>query len=157
MKRIFSVVCAAVLVASASTAYAQSPSEQFGFGASIGWFGAGGHLAYAITPAIHVGTQFGLDISDGNSDLTFAPYGKFILAGSKELKPFFIGQFIINSNSGGGDATTGLRFGAGAEYFVSKNLGIFAQIRVLDIPFSPSGSKVAFGIATPAIGAEWFL
>ena len=156
MKKFFLVLVAAVMMSGAATVSAQSPSEAFGLGASLGWYNAGGHLVYAITPAVHVGTQFGLLISDGNTELTFAPYGKFLFKGTKELKPFVIGQFFISSSSVEGSSSTGLLFGGGAEYFITSNFGLFAQIAVLRLPFSPSGSKVSFGLATPAIGAEWF-
>ncbi|MCX6140590.1 MAG: hypothetical protein NTX15_07165 [Candidatus Kapabacteria bacterium] len=158
MKKIFLVLLATVMMAGAGTVSAQSPDQAFGIGASIGWYGNGGHLVYAISPAIHVGTQFGLLISDGSTQLTFAPYGKFLFKGTKELKPFLIGQFAIQSNSATNvtsATSTGLTFGGGAEYFITSNFGIFAQIAVLSIPFN-TGSVVSFGIATPAIGAEWF-
>lgn len=156
MKKFFLVLIAAVMMSGAATVSAQSPSEAFGLGASLGWYDAGGHVVYAITPAVHVGTQFGLLISDGNTNLTFAPYGKFLFSGSKELKPFVIGQFFISSSSVEGSSSTGLLFGGGAEYFITPHFGLFAQIAVLRLPFSPSGSKVSFGLATPSIGAEWF-
>lgn len=159
MKKVFLVLMAAVMMSGAATMSAQSPSEAFGIGASLGWFGAGGHVVYAISPAIHVGTQFGLLISDGSTQLTFAPYGKFLFKGTKELKPFVIGQFAIQSNSAstaGSATSTGITFGGGAEYFITSDFGIFAQIAVLNIPFN-TGSVVSFGIATPAIGVEWFL
>ena len=156
MKNLFLVLIAFVMMSGAAMVSAQSPSGQVGVGASIGWHDIGGHVVYAIDPAFHVGTQFGLLISDGNTQLTFAPYGKFLFKGSKELKPFLIGQLFISSSSVSGSSTTGLIFGGGAEYFITDRFGLFAQLAVLRIPFSPTGSKVSFGIATPAIGAEWF-
>jgi len=158
VKNLFVVIVAALTVLGTSNASAQSPSEQFGVGASIGWFGSGGHAVYAFNSSLHVGTQFGLLISDGNTNLTFAPYVKYLIGGSKTLRPFFIGQFYISSTTANSTtaSSTGLRFGGGAEYFIGNDFGIFAQIAILDLPFSPTGSAVSFGIATPAIGVEWF-
>ena len=144
------------MVSGATMVSAQSPSGQLGVGASIGWYDIGGHVVYAIDPAFHVGTQFGLLISDGHTQLTFAPYGKYLFKGSKELKPFLIGQLFLTSSTVSGSSTTGLTFGGGAEYFITDHFGVFAQIAVLKVPFSPSTQYVTFGIATPAIGVEWF-
>lgn len=153
MKKLFLVAIALFALGTAVTS-AQSPSEQIGFGASLGWFDAGGHVVYAIDPAIHVGTQFGLVISDGNTNLTFAPYFKFLMKGTKEFKPYVIGQFYVTS--GGSQTNTGIRAAMGGEYFVTPSFGLFAQIALLDIPFA-TGSKAAFGIAFPSIGFEWFM
>lgn len=159
MKNVFIVLVAAFTVLGTSIASAQSPSEQLGVGASIGWFGSGGHVVYALDSNLHVGTQFGLLINDdGDMDFTFAPYGKYFISGLKTFRPFVIGQFYISSTTEKLEtvSSTGIRFGGGAEYFIGNNLGIFAQIAVFELPFSPSDAKMSFGILTPAIGIEWF-
>jgi hypothetical protein len=149
----------ALVSSAAVTASAQGPASAFGVGASVGWFGNGGHLVYAVQSNLHLGTQFGLRVSDGNTDLTFAPYGKYLFTSSSGLSPYILGQFYVSSQSANGSSTssTGLTFGGGIEYFVSKHFGVFGQINVLDLPFSPEGSKAAFGILSPAIGVEFFL
>ncbi|MBK7986869.1 MAG: hypothetical protein IPK11_08125 [Ignavibacteria bacterium] len=44
----------------------------------------------------------------------------------------------------------------GAEYFASKNLGIYGSLSVLELGFDPS--RTTFGIGASAnIGIEWFM
>ena len=113
------------------------------------------HLAYAISPAFHIGAQLGLDLhsSDGksNNGVYFAPYGKFIMSGMKDMKPYFWGAFVVSSST---TTSTGLALGAGAEYFASRNVGVFGQFSVINIGFSPSDTHI--GIVFPQVGIEWF-
>jgi len=150
---------AVVTLFGASVASAQSPSEQFGFGVSAGDGLVGGHAVYAVTPAVHIGTQLGLVLTDGNNQFVFAPYGKFLFKGPKELKPYVWAQFGIATGkmvNGISSTQTGLAFGGGAEYFATPNVGIFGQIAVLDIGFGTGGTTV-FGLISPRVGIEWFL
>jgi hypothetical protein len=152
MKQCFTSMCIALVAMFAfTTASAQSPSGQFGLGATVGDLTAA-QIQYALDPAMHIGANVGLALQDGTNLLTFAPYFKFLMRGSKEFKPFFIGQFVIVS--GGGATSTGLGIGAGAEYFISSDFGLFAQVTVLGVSFDPSVTR--FGVLTPRIGAEWF-
>jgi hypothetical protein len=134
------------------TAFAQTPDRQVGIGIST----SGAHVAYAISPGFHVGTQFGIDMYSSNgvssNGITFAPFAKFILAGMKDMKPYFWGAFGVQS--GGGKTTTGLSLGAGAEYFASRNIGVFGHVSVINVGFDPSYTHI--GIVFPQVGIEWF-
>lgn len=161
MKKVVAIAVVALVLVMGTQLKAQSPSQQFGIGAMVGGMNAV-TAQYALSPAFHLGAGLGLELRDGNSFVSFAPYAKFIFAGSKELKPFLLGIFSINSSSSGqtgveGSTSTALNFGGGVEYFVTPNFGIWAGIVVLNLPLSPSGSKVGFGILSPTVGAEWFL
>lgn len=146
-----------------NAAHAQSPSEQLGLGVTAGGNLIGGHLAYAITPAIHLGAQFGFMIhsADGESSnqLRLAPYGKFILAGTPQFKPFAMVGFNISSAPAalGNDNVTsqGLFANAGAEYFINRNFGVFGMFTVIDIGFGDN-SYTEIGLGRPYVGAEWF-
>lgn len=158
MKRSFAIIAALVLTVAAANA--QSPDRTFGFGVTAGQ-SLGGHILYAISPAIHVGTGFGLALQSSggvsSNQVYFAPYGKFLLSGTKEFKPFILGQFMISSG-GSGDNTstnTGLNFGVGGEYFITPRFGIQGMFNVIQIGLSPSSTS--FGLLTPAVGVEWFL
>lgn len=137
-----------------------SPEGQFGVGATVGSVTAA-QLQYAITAAFHVGASLGLAINDGSTNFLFGPYGKLILAGSREFKPYLIGQLMINRSSrtvatvSTSSTSTSLVAGAGAEYFVTHHLGIFATIPVLMLPFE-DGATVSLGILSPTLGVEWF-
>lgn len=152
MKKVFSTALAAIIVLlGTSVAKAQSPDQQFGFGFTAGQ-ALGGHLVYAISPAIHIGTGVGLRIQDGSNEFHLTPYGKFLFAGSKELKPYIIAQFGLAT--GGGTTRTGLGAGFGGEYFITPNFGLFGQIGVINIQFDPS--VTTFGLLEPTVGVEWF-
>lgn len=158
-------ILAVIAAFSFNAAHAQSPSSQLGVGITGGGF-LGGHIAYAISPAIHIGTQFGLQIySDDNvsrNSLEFGPYGKFILQGTPQFKPFGMIQFGIGSQStkpdGGSSVSntvTKLVFAGGAEYFLNRNFGIYGRVDVIDIGFGDN-SYTAFGIGSASVGVEWF-
>jgi hypothetical protein len=140
------------------SAMAQSPSKQFGVGINIGGNpNIGGTIQYALSPAIHVGSQFGLQINSENSNggeniLALAPYGKFIFAGKKNFKPYVTGQLSLVN--GGTRENTSLLAWAGAEYFVNKNLGIYGQLALIDVGFDPSYTAV--GLGRSMVGIEWF-
>ena len=161
----FSALCALVVLSAFSTMKAQSPDQQMGFGVSLGTGASGATFAYAINPGLHIGTGFGLTVSSSNSvssnTLIFAPYVKTLLKGSKDFVPFIMGQFVIASrpeetNPKVSNTSTGLGILGGAEYFASKNLGIYGSLSVLELGFDPS--RTAFGIGISAnIGIEWFM
>lgn len=158
MKRCILVIAMVLLGIGVSSA--QSPDRVFGIGVTAGQ-SLGGHVLYAVSPAVHVGTGFGLALqsSGGTSSnqVYFAPYGKFLFSGSKEFKPFILGQFIITSGGSGENSSTGtaLNFAVGGEYFITPRFGIQGMITVVNIGLSPSST--AFGLLTPAVGVEWFL
>lgn len=154
MKKGLFVAAAAMMICSAATLFANGPKSGLGVGVSTGWFGSGGQVQYAINHDLHVGAQVGFSISDG-TDITFAPYAKYFLGGSS-FRPYAIGQFAISSRSTGNTSTTGVNLGGGAQYWISEKFGVYGQISVLELPISPSGQDVAFGILTPSIGLELF-
>lgn len=137
------------------TAFAQSPDRQMGIGVTVGSVGGAAHMCYALSPAFHLGAQFGIDLASSggtsSNSIYFAPYGKFILAGTKDFKPYFFGAFAIQSGNG---TTTGLSLGAGGEYFATRNVGCYGQITVINVGFDPSYSHI--GIVHPQVGIEWF-
>lgn len=163
----FSALCALVVLSAFSTMKAQSPDQQMGFGVTMSASNVGGAVggatfAYAINPGLHIGTGFGLTVSSSNNvssnTVIFAPYVKGLFKGSKDFVPFIMGQFGITSGSSGGNSTTrtGLSVLGGAEYFASKNLGIYGSLSVLELGFDPS--ITTFGIGASAnIGIEWFM
>jgi len=159
MKKVLAIAFAAATMAVGASA--QSPDGQFGIGATAGYVN-GAQLQYAISPAFHLGTTIGLEITDGATGLVFGPYGKFILAGSKEFKPYILGQLAImrqSAKDGLGNTSsttnTSLIAGAGAEYFITPNFGVFGTIPVLSLPFE-DGATVSFGVLSPTVGIEWF-
>lgn len=171
----FSALCALVVLSAFSTMKAQSPDQQMGFGVSLGTGAIEGSalstpigsatVAYAINPGMHIGAGFGLGIISDNKEsynsLLFAPYFKALLKGSKDFVPFIMGQFVIASkptddNLKESKTSTSLNLLGGAEYFASKNLGIYGSLSVLELGFDPS--RTAFGIGISAnIGIEWFM
>lgn len=172
VRLMFSVLCALAVMGAFTCVKAQSPDQQLGFGVTMGsstttqGVSSGGTIAYALSPGMHIGTGFGLVISNrsvngssvSSNTLLFAPYFKALLKGSKDFVPFIMGQFsILNGSSGSVSSTsTGLGILGGAEYFASKNLGIYGSLSVLELGFDPS--VTAFGIGASAnIGIEWFM
>lgn len=147
-------------------ANAQTPDGQVGIGLTAG-NALGGHVAYALNPGFHIGAGVGLALtsrsSGGNSTsgnlLLFAPYAKLILAGMKDMKPYFFGAFVLTSGKGAGETesttNTGLNFGAGAEYFASRNVGIYGHLSVIRLGFGDV-STTDIGLLEPQVGIEWF-
>lgn len=146
------------LLISAMSSRAQSPDQQFGVGVTAGSM-YGGYLAYAISPAFHVGTGLGIRVQSNNNQFFFGPYGKFIFAGTDELKPFILGQFSILTDAAINDqgeqtAATSLAFAPGAEYFITQHFGLWGAITLLNLGFTPS--VTTFGLMNGTIGVEWF-
>lgn len=155
---LFALIVALIISSATSRSQGLSPDGQFGVGVVAGQM-YGGYLAYAITPAVHVGTGLGLRVESNNNQFYFAPYGKFIFAGTDELKPFIVGQFMILTdatinNQGEKTASTSLAFAPGAEYFITQHFGIWGAITVLNLGFTPSGTQ--FGLLLGNVGVEWF-
>ena len=154
---------------SQSNSSGMSPDRQMGIGLTAG-NSLGGHFAYALNPGFHIGTGFGIALSSrshtggssssGNT-IFFAPYAKFILSGMKDMKPYFFGSFSITSGkstleTNSVSATnTGLNLGAGAEYFASRNLGIYGHLTVIRLGFGDI-STTDIGLLAPQVGIEWF-
>ncbi|MCU0330683.1 MAG: hypothetical protein MUC47_06850 [Candidatus Kapabacteria bacterium] len=157
-----SLFAAAALTVGVTTASAQSPDQQFGLGVQAGSVN-GANVAYALSPSIHLGATVGLAVGDVPTTIMFAPYGKFILKGTKEFKPFVLGQFYVQRMStqavpgspSVSSTNTGLAFHGGAEWFATPNLGIYGMVGVVDIPFY-DGGQLAVGVLSPTIGVEWF-
>lgn len=178
-----SAVAAAAIFAF-GTAQAQTPDQQFGVG--INTTGSI-YAAYALNPAIHIGLGFSYvststavstttgsqtsSIDVPSSELFVGPFAKFLFMGTPIFKPFVIGQFGYASGSvkdPTNNVTTtvsrsAILAGGGAEYFVSRNLGIYAQVQLLefDLTADEDANKVSrkntsFGISNGAVGVEWF-
>lgn len=179
VRLMFSVLCALAVMGAFTSLKAQSPDQQLGFGVSLGTGATeesvlstpigSATVAYAINPGMHIGAGFGLGISStsangisvSSNSLLFAPYFKALLKGSKDFVPFIMGQFVIaskptESNPKESKTSTSLNLLGGAEYFASKNLGIYGSLSVLELGFDPS--VTTFGIGASAnIGIEWFM
>ncbi len=147
------------LLISAMSARAQlSPDQQFGVGVVAGSM-YGGYVAYALSPAFHLGTQIGIRVESNNNQFFFGPYGKFIFAGTDEFKPFILGQFSITTDAAINDqgqktAATSLAFAPGAEYFITQHFGVWGAITLLNMGFTPSVTQ--FGLLYGNVGVEWF-
>ena len=145
---------AAAAVFTFGTAQAQSPDGQLGLGITTG-SQLGGTISYAINPAFHLGTIVGFEAANNVNTIVLAPYGRFLFAGPNPfLKPFIQAQFSL-LKVGDAEATTAIGVGGGAEYFVNRNLGIYAGLTIFNLGLSPSGNT--FGLLSPQIGVEWFL
>lgn len=155
------VAFAILVVAVAMTfqnASAQSPNRMFGIG--VNTHGAA-ELCYAVSPAIHIGTSLGIDLSSesykgGDSktanSIFFGPYGRFILQGTKNFKPYLSGQIGIQS---GGDTKTGLDIGGGGFYFPENNVALFGQVSVVNLGFGDLSTS-NIGIHSGHMGILWF-
>ena len=136
------------------------------------------HAVYAVTPAIHIGAQFGASstvrTTEGSSDesgtnLTFAPYIKGLFFGIPSFKPFVEVQYAYtNTNTTIGSNKTSQPINAiwgslGAEYFINRYIGLFGKFRVVNADLTPvlenNGDKTkvsSFGILNTSVGIEWF-
>jgi len=171
MKKVVAVALVAFVLAMGTTMKAQSPDGQFGIGVALGTEGAvsGAQIQYAISPAFHIGTRFGISVMDGNTGIGLGPYAKFIFAGSKEFKPYVMAMLsFMNTSVDLGPNTasstqTGVNLGFGGEYFITPNFGAFGGITLVNIPFEKNedplvaARKVSFGVLMPTIGVEWFM
>ena len=168
MKRFFLSVF--TLAIASTFAMAQMPEEHVVVGASTGWF-PGAHIGYNISEKTQAGFQLGfrskgkadneVGTNAQNSFVTICLYGKHFLSKGGDFNTYGLGMLYINPASQDGinigGANEGFLLGAGAEYFPSKNVGLFAQIAVLRFPFSSTNDALNFGIMSPSVGIEWFL
>ncbi|MES2765997.1 MAG: outer membrane beta-barrel protein [Bacteroidota bacterium] len=156
----------------------ESPEMQFGVGMSTSSQFDAIHAAYAVTPAIHIGAQFGasstMTTTEGSSDesntgLTFAPYVKGLFFGLPSFKPFVEVQYAYtNTNTTVGSNTTSQPINTlwgsfGAEYFINRYIGLFGKFRAVSIDLTSvrenngDQTKVSsFGILDTSVGIEWF-
>jgi hypothetical protein len=157
----------------------ESPEGQFGIGVTTGSSLNALHGVYAITPAIHVGSQFGISSTaistEGSSQdvtstgVTFAPYVKGLFFGLPAFKPFVEVQYAytnINTTTGGTTTSQPISslWGAiGAEFFVNRYIGIYGKVRVasVDLDFVDEGNGdktkfTSFGLLDTGLGIEWF-
>jgi hypothetical protein len=156
-------VVAAAAVFAFGTAQAQTPDQQFGLGILVG-DGNGITAAYALTPAIHVGLQLSYVSASGGSGSTsssfIAPYGKFLFMGPGLLRPFINAQFAsVEAGETVGGVTSSVRrnyilAAGGAEYFFTRNLGAYGQVRLLQLGLDPSTTTIGLGVAQ--LGIEYF-
>jgi hypothetical protein len=157
----FAAIVALVLVGTASL-HAQgsiAPSSQLGIGVNT----SGITLQYAISPSVQVGalaTLLGVS-SDGNSATYFglAPYVRFLLEGT--VNPIFdVGaEFTKDPGLAIGDTnntSTALFASFGLEYFINRNVGVFATAQLLYFQLDPSPTVVNFGYFRPRAGIEWY-
>lgn len=158
MPRFFSTIfiLSALMVLGAVSASAQggiAPSSQLGIGA--GTFGA--QIQYAISAGFHLGSGFGLvsespSVGDSRTTITIEPYARFLFEGT--VNPFL--QAGISIRSASSTTNTDLVVTGGLEYFITRNVGIWGMIGILDIPFEDGATKV-FGITQRGgAGVEWY-
>lgn len=169
LQRFFAIAILAVAM-SVSSAWAQSPNQQFGMGITVGAStmtsaattgGSALHFVYAVNPAIHVGATFGVESWNVNdvsySAFAFGVFGKFLFSGPRELKPFIEAGFRFGSTSVEKVSVSqqNLVLSGGAEYFATPNVGIYAGLTPLQITFGDiEGTRI--GISGGFLGAEWF-
>lgn len=142
-----------LLLVSSSAARAQgsmAPSSQLGIGVNTG----GMSIQYAISPAMHIGfgASLGL-VSDTSGSVTrygFGPYARFLFEGP--INPFIEAGV---SFADVGSTAIGLFGTFGLEYFVNRNVGLFAATTIIEFQLSPR-VVTSFGIQSGRAGAEWF-
>ena len=164
MKSLF--LFAISLVVGATSIYAQMPSERLVLGASTGWY-PGVHVGYTVDEKFQFGAQVGFRmqgkvIGEGtDSYVTICPFGKYLFSSGADFNTFALAQLYINPgrfqqiNAGG--SNNGFLLGAGAQYFPAKNVGLFAQIALVNLPFNTNNDALSFGVMTPSVGIEWYL
>jgi hypothetical protein len=161
-----SIAIAAIAAMTFQNATAQSPDRMVGLGVITGGSTGAIEVAYAISPGMHLGVGLGIALisqsvnggsSTSSNNLTFAPFGRFILKGSKDFKPFLHGQFVVFTGKAGASSVTdtGLELGGGGMYFPTSNVQIFGQINVVTVGFGDN-SGTAIGIHSGRVGACWW-
>src|SRR5690606_12679775 len=103
----------------------------------------GFQLQYAISPGFHIGSNLGLNITspavgDGVTTITIEPYARFLFEGT--VNPFL--QAGISIASASSTTTTGLYVAGGLEYFITRNVGAYGFVGILDLPFEDGSTKV---------------
>lgn len=151
-----------------TSAYAQMPEERVVVGAAMGWL-PGAHIGYTISSNFLLGAQLGVrvheeKVSGSQTDVTISPYGKYFFAKGDDFNAYAIAQLYISPGAkffstpnGGGYANDGVVVGAGAQFMATKNVGVWTQVALVNLPFSSTNENVSFGIMAPAIGIDWYL
>lgn len=162
-------------VATAQDAY---PSEQLGFGASVGTgYKIGGHVVYALDTKMYLGTELGFQFKHDTETKTsvtnvhFAPFFKYMMDPLKDngaFRPGIMANFVISSigrveqdlidqdqYNTTTATTTSLNIYGGGEWFPYKQVGVFAAIRVIGFQMSPT--VFTAGVGDAYVGIEWFL
>ena len=144
----------ALLCITSATTFAQgsiAPNQQLGVGVNT----EGVAIAYAITPSLQIGTDFGFLTETGESGgttINFGPYARLLFEGI--VNPFVqvgFGIFKTGSNS----ASTSLYAAGGLEYFLNQNVGVFGGVTLLTLPFE-TGSNAEIGFKQGRVGLEWW-
>jgi len=140
-------------------AVAQPKEESIGIGISAGWH-QGANLTYVINQDMHLGVQLGLHVSGDNTHPTIAPQFRYFLSHEGNFHPYAVGSLYVSHGGMGGQAykaNTGFLAGAGASYFPTKDVNIYAQVTAVNLPFDTNVEDVSFGIMMPSVGIEWFI
>jgi hypothetical protein len=148
------LVLGALVCITSATAFAQpgiAPNQQLGVGIHTEGFA----VAYAISPAFQIGTDFGLVSvtgTGGSTTIDFGPYARFLFEGV--VNPFVQVGFGL-TKPGTGDAVTSLYAAGGLEYFLNQNVGIHGEFNLISIPFQ-SGANSIIGFRAGRVGMEWW-
>lgn len=150
--------------------WAQSPNKQFGVGVSINGGrlssasrigGSSINLAYAINPGFHLGASLGINVEEvedvSYNGFQFGVGAKFLLAGTKEFKPFISAGFGFFSTSIEKADMSGqiLSASVGAEFFATPNMGLYGGITPVSVQFGDIDAT-SFGLTGVFMGMEWF-
>jgi len=155
-KSIAGVLALGVMMIGATNVFAQggvAPSSQLGIGVST----AGAQIQYAISPGFHIGSNLGLNVTspavgDGVTTIIIEPYARFLFEGV--VNPFL--QAGISIQSASSTTNTGLFVWGGLEYFITRNVGLWGGLQILNLPFEDGSTKL-FGVTQRgAAGVEWF-
>lgn len=150
-----------------------SPEQQFGIGIN----NAGLHIQFAMGRAFHLGMNLNLDVNsiDGSKQdiYHFGPYAKFIFSGGI-IKPYMLGAVgVLQPGSGkiGLQSRTGqadsfyvylpdpelsIKIAGGAEYFFSRNIGLYGHVNVFTTVLHPTPTRLNVGLLGAVVGAEFF-
>jgi len=166
--KIFVSILVAMTITAAS-ALAQMPEERVVVGAAMGWM-PGAHIGYSISSNFLLGAQLGVRMHDdkglgSETDVTISPFGKYFFAKGEDFNAYAIAQLYISPGAKfystptklGSYANDGLVVGAGSQFMATKNVGVWAQVALVNLPFSSTNENVSFGIMAPAIGIDWYL
>jgi hypothetical protein len=162
--RLLSIAAVLVLIVTGSSALlAQgsiAPSSQFGIGVNT----EGLSIQYALTPGVQIGLMATVASQSSNgASATYygaAPYVRFLLEGV--VNPFFeAGVSFAKASSGSSfvtesASTTSLFATFGLEYFINRNVGVFAAAQLLNLQLDPSPTVTTIGYFEPRAGIEYY-
>jgi len=158
MKRFLIALVPVMLLVLGTDAMAQkgmvAPESQFGIGVNT----AGASVQYAFTPSVQAGLLVAIasNSTDAGSQtgLSFNPYVRFLFEGP--VNPFLEAGVSIESSTtspdGGTESSTSrtaLFADFGLEFFVTRNVGLFGSVQLLNLDLS-SSTKVG-GVSTDAL------